>query len=105
MIHYIALITALALSIISGSMSVVGLTVIFAGAYWQVLLMGSVLEGAKLVSVSWLYRHWMVAPKLIKYYLSIVIVVLMLINSVGVFGFLSRAHIEQFSQLQTEHVV
>jgi hypothetical protein len=104
MIHYIALITALALSCVSGSFSIIGLTTLFSGAFWPVILMGGTLEIAKLVSISWLYRNWRNAPKAIKYYLSVVVLVLVLINSAGVFGFLSKAHIETYANIQGQGV-
>ena len=59
--------------------------------------MGSVLEVGKLVTASWLYQNWKVAPRFIKAYLSIAVVVLMFITSMGIFGFLSKAHVEQTS--------
>ncbi len=63
--------------------------------------MGSVLEVGKLVATSWLYHNWKKAPVLIKTYLLTAIVVLMLITSMGIFGFLSKAHLEQQLQLNT----
>jgi hypothetical protein len=61
------------------------------------MVMGSVLEVGKLVTASWLYQNWKVAPRLIKTYLAIAVVVLMVITSMGIFGFLSKAHVEQTS--------
>ena len=61
------------------------------------MVMGSVLEVGKLVTASWLYQNWKVAPRLIKTYLAIAVVVLMFITSMGIFGFLSKAHVEQTS--------
>jgi len=94
MINYAALIVALALSVVAGYYSIIGLTAIFSGAFWSILVMGTILEAAKVVTVSWLYRNWNRVPKLIKYYLSTAVVILMLITSMGIFGFLSKAHIE-----------
>jgi hypothetical protein len=81
--------------------SIVGLTTIFAGAFWPIVIMGSVLEVGKLVATSWLYNNWSVAPRFIKYYLTVAVTVLMLITSMGIFGFLSKAHIEQTLSLNT----
>jgi hypothetical protein len=75
--------------------SVVGLTTLFAGAFWSILIMGTALETGKLVAVSWLYNNWKIAPLLTRVYLFSAIIVLMLITSMGIFGFLSRAHIDQ----------
>jgi hypothetical protein len=87
-------ITAIALSGIAAFYSVIGLAQIFPGSFWPVVIMGSVLEVAKLVTVSWLYNNWKKTNKLMKGYFLSAIVLLMLITSMGIFGFLSRAHIE-----------
>jgi len=86
--------TAIALSGIAAFYSVIGLAQIFPGSFWPIILMGSVLEIAKLVTVSWLYNNWAETNRLMRYYFSIAIVLLMLITSMGIFGYLSRAHIE-----------
>lgn len=86
--------TAIALSAIAAFYSVIGLAQIFPGSFWPIILMGSVLEVAKLVTVSWLYNNWAETNRLMRYYFSIAIVLLMLITSMGIFGYLSRAHIE-----------
>jgi hypothetical protein len=85
---------AIALSAIAAFYSVIGLAQIFPGSFWPIILMGSVLEAAKLVTVSWLYNNWEETNRLMKYYFSIAIVLLMAITSMGIFGYLSRAHIE-----------
>ncbi len=86
--------TALALSAIAAFYSVIGLAQIFPGSYWPIIVMGSVLEIAKLVTVSWLYNNWNVTVRIMRYYFSIAIVLLMLITSMGIFGYLSKAHLE-----------
>ena len=86
--------TAIALSGIAAFYSVIGLAQIFPGSFWPIILMGSILEIAKLVTVSWLYNNWAETNRLMRYYFSIAIVLLMLITSMGIFGYLSRAHIE-----------
>ena len=86
--------TAIALSGIAAFYSVVGLAQIFPGSFWPIILMGSVLEGAKLVTVSWLYNNWNVTNKLMRYYFSIAVLLLMAITSMGIFGYLSKAHLD-----------
>jgi hypothetical protein len=86
--------TAIALSGVAAFYSVIGLAQIFPGSYWPIIIMGSILELAKLVTVSWLYNNWKKTNKLMKGYFLSAIVLLMLITSMGIFGFLSRAHIE-----------
>ena len=87
-------ISAFLLSGIAGYYSIVGLALIFPGAFWPVVIMGGSLEFSKLVTASWLYRNWKTSPVLLKSYLTIAVVILMLITSMGIFGFLSKAHIE-----------
>ena len=93
----LTLITALSISAVAIYYSILGLAAIFAGAAIPIMVMGSVLEVGKLVTASWLYQNWKVAPRFIKAYLSIAVVVLMFITSMGIFGFLSKAHVEQTS--------
>jgi hypothetical protein len=95
MVNYIALLTAFVLSGVAAWYSIIGLTTIFASAFWPIVIMGGSLEVAKVVATSWLYRNWSVAPVLIKYYLTAAVVVLMLITSMGTFGYLSKAHMDQ----------
>ena len=107
MINYIALAVALLLSVIAGYFSVIGLATIFTGAFIAVLVMGGTLEVAKVVTVGWLTRNWSDCPKAIKTYLCAAVVILMVITSMGTFGYLSRAHLEtsngmQQSQLQIQ---
>jgi len=101
MINYLALAVALALSAVSAYYSILGLATIFASAFIPVVLMGSVLELGKLVTASWLYNNWHHAPRVLKYYLTSSVIVLMFISSMGIFGFLSKAHIEQSLSINT----
>jgi hypothetical protein len=100
-LNYLVFLTGLIISGVAAYYSIIGLTAIFAGAFWPVVIMGTSLEIGKLVAVSWLYNNWKQTPFLIKSYLTIAIVVLMLITSMGIFGFLSRAHIEQTLTMNT----
>ena len=101
LLNYLVFLTGLVISAVAAYYSIIGLTAIFAGAFWPVVIMGSSLEVGKLVAVSWLYNNWKHTPFLIKSYLTVAIAVLMLITSMGIFGFLSRAHIEQTLALNT----
>lgn len=95
MIQYILpFITAITLSGIAAYYSVIGLAKLFPGSFLPVVIMGSVLEISKLVTVSWLYNNWNSAKVLLRLYFLIAILLLMGITSMGIFGFLSRAHIE-----------
>ena len=91
----LTLITALTISAVAIYYSVAGLVAIFAAAAIPIMIMGSVLEIAKLVTAVWLHRYWKQAAWWLKTYLSVAVVVLMFITSMGIFGFLSKAHIEQ----------
>jgi hypothetical protein len=86
--------TAIGLSVIAAFYSVVGLAQIFPGSYWPIILMGSVLEVAKLVTVSWLYNNWNVTVRIMRYYFLVAIALLMVITSMGIFGYLSKAHLD-----------
>lgn len=87
--------TAIVLSGIAAYYSVIGLIAIFSAAALPVAIMGGSLEIAKLVVASWLYRYWQAIPLLMKTYFTSALVVLMLITSMGIFGFLSKAHNDQ----------
>ena len=96
----VVLVVALAISGIAAWYSIAGLAAIFAAAKLPVILMGSVLEVGKLVTASWLYQNWKKVPFLLKSYLTVAVVVLMLITSMGIYGFLSKAHLEQTINVQ-----
>jgi len=87
--------TAFVLSGIAAYYSVIGLIAIFSAAVIPVAIMGGSLEMAKLVVASWLYRYWKSVPFLMKAYFTSALIILMLITSMGIFGFLSKAHSDQ----------
>jgi hypothetical protein len=91
----LALICALTISGVAIFYSVIGLGAIFAAAKVPIYIMGGVLEVAKLVTASWLYQNWSNIPFLLKTYLTTAVGILMIITSLGIFGFLSKAHVEQ----------
>jgi hypothetical protein len=100
MIHVILpFLTAIALSGIAAYYSVIGLAQIFPGSYWPIVIMGSVLEVAKLVTVSWVHNHWKETFSALKFYFLIAVILLMGITSMGIFGYLSKAHIEHSSTI------
>ena len=92
---YLLLLTGLTISAVAIYYSVVGLTAIFSAAAIPIIIMGSALEVGKLVCASWLKANWEKAPRFMKYYMTIAVIVLMLITSMGIFGFLSKAHNDQ----------
>ena len=94
-IAILTLLSALSISGVAIFYSVIGLATIFPGAFWPVVIMGSVLEVGKLVTASWLYRNWRHTRWLLKTYLTAAVLVLICITSMGIFGFLSKAHLEQ----------
>lgn len=94
-IAILTLLSALSISGVAIFYSVIGLATIFPGAFWPVVIMGSVLEVGKLITASWLYRQWKFTPFLLKSYLTIAVILLSIITSMGIFGFLSKAHLEQ----------
>ena len=94
--------SALTISAVAIYYSVAGLAAIFAAAVIPIIIMGVSLEVGKLVTAVWLHRHWSRATWWLKTYLSVAVFVLMFITSMGIFGFLSKAHIDQTSMSQEQ---
>lgn len=95
LIAWLALASGLSISAVAVWYSVAGLVAIFAAAAIPIMIMGVVLELSKLVATVWLKMNWSIAPRLIRTYLIVAITILMLITSMGIFGFLSKAHLDQ----------
>ena len=94
--------SALTISAVAIYYSVAGLAAIFAAAVIPIIIMGVSLEVGKLVTAVWLHRHWQRATWWLRTYLALAVFVLMFITSMGIFGFLSKAHIEQTSMSQEQ---
>lgn len=92
---YLMFMTALSLSAVAAYYSIAGLAAIFSAAIIPIVIMGSVLEVAKLVVASWVYRNWKEIPVLLKLYFMIALIILMTLTSMGIFGYLSKAHLDQ----------
>jgi len=95
MINYLAFATSLLVAGVAAWFSVIGLATIFSGSYWPVIIMGGVLEIGKLVTAAFLHLNWKQIGIAMRGYLSAAVIVLMLITSLGIFGFLAKANIEQ----------
>src|SRR5210317_1527751 len=93
----LTLITALSISAIAIYYSVAGLVAIFSAAAIPIIIMGGTLEISKLVTAVWLHKFWFKAKWWLRTYLAAAVIILMFITSMGIFGFLSKAHIEQTS--------
>jgi hypothetical protein len=93
--RWLILTTGVALSVVSAWYSVTGLVAIFAGASLAIIILGGTLEFGKIILASWLYRNWKYIPFLMKTYFTSALLILMLITSMGIFGFLSKAHLDQ----------
>ena len=91
---YLTLVTALSIAGVAAWYSIVGLMAIFAGAVIPIAIMGGVLEVGKLVTAAWLHQNWKTASRWMRAYLTSAVFVLMVITSLGIFGFLSKAHLE-----------
>tara|TARA_B100000085_G_scaffold214482_1_gene198664 strand:- start:3501 stop:5738 length:2238 start_codon:yes stop_codon:yes gene_type:complete len=96
----LVLITALTISAVAIYYSIAGLVAIFAAAALPIMVMGGALEVGKLVTAVWLHRYWHKAKWWLRWYLALAVVILMFITSMGIFGFLSKAHIEQTTASQ-----
>ena len=94
-IAILTLLSALSISGVAIFYSVIGLATIFPGAFIPVIIMGGVLEIGKLITASWLYRNWKFTPFMLRTYLTTAVIILSFITSMGIFGFLSKAHLEQ----------
>jgi len=92
--RYLLFLAGFFLSASAAYYSMLGLTAIFSGAFIPILVMGGSLEFAKLVTASWLYRSWKHISLFVKTYMTSAVVILMFITSMGIFGFLSKAHLE-----------
>ena len=90
----ILFLSALALSAVAAFYSIAGLLTLFPAAGSSIIIMGVTLEIAKLVAASWAYRNWQTAPKVLIYYFTSAVVILSFITSMGIFGYLSKAHID-----------
>lgn len=105
----ITLLIALAIAGVAAWFSIVGLMAIFSASALSIAIMAGTLEVGKLVAASWLYRHWRDTTVMMKTYLTLAVVVLMLITSMGIFGYLSKAHLDQAAvggnnQLQIQQI-
>ena len=97
--------SAISISIIAAGYSIIGLATLFAGAVIPIILMGSALEVGKLVAASWLYHNWNSdVPRLLKAYLFSAIILLIFITSMGIFGFLSKAHLDQVKPTSSNNI-
>ena len=98
-------ITAISISVIAAGYSIVGLATLFAGAVVPIIAMGSALEVGKLVAATWLYHNWRSdIPRILKTYLFIAIIVLVFITSMGIFGFLSKAQLDQVKPISGNNI-
>ena len=102
----ITFLSAISISAIAAGYSIIGLATLFAGATMPIIAMGSALEVGKLVAASWLYNNWRNAlvPKSIKAYLTGAVIVLIFITSMGIFGFLSKAHLDQVKPQSSNNI-
>jgi hypothetical protein len=92
---YLLYFTAICLSAVAAYYSIAGLASIFAAAVIPIVVMGTVLEFAKLVVASWIYRSWKQIPVLMRAYFVTALIILMMLTSMGIFGYLSKAHLDQ----------
>ena len=102
----IVFLSAISISVIAAGYSIVGLSTLFAGAVVPIIAMGSALEVGKLVAASWLYNNWRnkLVPYTIKMYLTFAVIVLIFITSMGIFGFLSKAHLDQVQPTSSNNI-
>jgi len=99
-------ISAISISVIAAGYSIIGLATLFAGAFVPIIAMGSALEVGKLVAASWLYNNWsnQFVPTSLRTYLFFAVIVLIFITSMGIFGFLSKAHLDQVKPTSSNNI-
>lgn len=98
-------ISAISISLTAAYFSIVGLATMFPGSKEAIIIMGSVLEVGKLVAAVWLHKNWSTAFKFIRTYLLIAVIILTGITSMGIFGFLSRSHVEHGASIEKETAI
>jgi hypothetical protein len=103
-LNILAIIVALAISAAAATFSIIGLMALFAGAWIGVLIMGTALEAGKIVTAIWLHKNWKNVTGWIRLYLCVAVAILMFITSMGIFGYLSRAHLEQNVKMEIHAV-
>jgi hypothetical protein len=94
-LSYWTLAVALSLSLVAAWYSIIGLTAIFAAAVFPIIVMGGIMEVAKITVTLWLHEYWQHCKRSMKIQLTFSVIVLMFITSMGIFGFLSKAHLDQ----------
>ena len=94
-LSYWTLAVALSLSLVAAWYSIIGLTAIFAAAVFPIIVMGGIMEVAKVTVTIWLHEYWQYCKRSMKIQLTFSVIVLMFITSMGIFGFLSKAHLDQ----------
>lgn len=92
---FLIMFSAISLAVVAAYFSIIGLTTIFPGVFWAIVIMGGALEIGKLITAVWLHRNWKNAKLFLKIYLTSAVLILSGITSMGIFGFLSKSHIEQ----------
>jgi hypothetical protein len=92
---FLIMFSAVSLAVVAAYFSIIGLTTIFPGVFWAIVIMGGALEIGKLITAVWLHRNWKNSRLFLKIYLTSAVLILSGITSMGIFGFLSKSHIEQ----------
>lgn len=104
-ISILTMLSAISISVVAAYYSIIGLTAIFPSSVLSIIIMGVVLEVGKITSAIWLHTFWKKSSFLLKAYLTTATVILMFITSLGIFGFLSKSHIEHTSSLSSNVVI
>lgn len=104
LLAFFVLLSALSLSATAAYYSIVGLIAIFSGASLAVAVMAGAMEAGKVVAVLWLHKHWVQSGRLLKYALSTAVVILMLITSMGIYGFLSSAYLKASANFEQDYI-
>ena len=98
-------ISGVSISLVAAYFSIVGLATMFPGSKEAIIIMGAALEVGKLIAAVWLHKNWHNAFGFLRYYLLSAVIILSVITSMGIFGFLSKSHVEHGASIEKEQAI
>jgi hypothetical protein len=101
----IIFLSGVSISLVAAYFSIVGLATMFPGSKEAIIIMGAALEVGKLIAAVWLHKNWDAAFGFLKYYLLSAVIILSGITSMGIFGFLSKSHVEHGASIEKEQAI
>ena len=102
---FLIFLSGVSISLVAAYFSIIGLATMFPGSKEAIIIMGAVLEIGKLVAAVWLHKNWHDAFRFLRFYLLVAVLVLSGITSMGIFGFLSKSHVEHTASIEKEQAI